>query len=181
MRKFAILACVLLAGPALAESAGEKSKSLGESTGVNSLLGVAPSTQDFVTQAAISDLFEIQSSKLAEERADDKTKAFAKKMIADHEKTSGELKAMVEGGKVKASLPTALDSSHQSKLDKLKGLNGKDFVDQYHSDQVTAHKNAVDLFKRYGDEGENADLKTWAAAKKPALDEHLKMAQDLNQ
>lgn len=173
MRKRTALAvCLALTGPAAAQSIGEK-------TGVNSLIGVAPSTQDFVTQAAISDLFEEQSSQLAAERADDKTKAFAKKMIDDHKKTSGDLKSMVEGGKLKAELPGALDSSHQSKLDKLKDLKGDDFTKQYHDDQVTAHKNAVDLFQRYAEGGENADLKAWAGKTKPHLDEHLTMAQDL--
>jgi hypothetical protein len=36
----------------------------------------------------------------------------------DHQKTTAELK--VETGKVKASLPTALDSEHQKMLDDLK-------------------------------------------------------------
>jgi putative membrane protein len=46
------LGCVLLAGPVLAQSMGEK-------TGVNSALGVAPTTDDFVKEVAISDMFEI--------------------------------------------------------------------------------------------------------------------------
>lgn len=168
---FAVL--LALTGSAAAESLTEK-------TGVNSMLGVAPSTQDFVTQAANGGLFEVESSKLAAERASDKVKAFATQMIADHEKVNGELKAMVQGGKAKAELPAALDSSHQGKLDKLKGLQGKDFTDQYLDDQIKAHKDAVDLFKRYGDEGENAELKAWAASTRPQLEAHLKMVQELD-
>ena len=184
MRTLAIAAaCLMLAGPALAESTTDtvtdKAKSVGESTGVNSLIGVAPTTEDFVTNVAISDLFEEESSKLAEERGGDKVKAFAKKMIEDHTKTSDEVKGLVKGGKVKAELPTALDSTHQSKLETLKGLKGDDFDKQYKSDQVTAHKNAVDLFKRYADGGENAELKAWAAQTRPHLEEHLKLAEEL--
>ena len=170
-------ACLLLLGaagmPAHAQSVGEK-------TGVNSLMGVAPTAQDFVTQAVISDMFEDQTSKLALEKADEKTKAFAKKMIEDHKKTSDELKSVVQTGDMKLTLPTALDSSHQSKLDKLKSLSGEDFTKQYHDDQVTAHKNATDLYKRYADGGDNAALKAFAIKTKPHLDEHLKMAQDLD-
>lgn len=174
MRTHAIIvACLLAASPVAAQSVSEK-------TGINSLVGASPSTADFVTQAAISDMFEIQSSKLAAERSDDATKTYAKQMITDHEKTSGEMKAMVQGGKVQAALPTALDSTHQSKLDTLKGLQGKDFTKQYHSDQVKAHKDAVDLFQRYGKGGDNPDLKAWAAKTQPALEHHLKMAQDLD-
>ncbi|BAU93758.1 hypothetical protein MPPM_5153 [Methylorubrum populi] len=170
-------ACLLLLGaagmPAHAQSVGEK-------TGVNSLIGVAPSSQDFVTQAVISDMFENQSSKLALEKSDEKTKAFAQKMIDDHKKTSDELKSVVQTGDMKLTLPTELDSSHQSKLDKLKSLSGEDFTKQYHDDQVTAHKNATDLYKRYAEGGDNAALKAFAIKTKPHLDEHLKMAQDLN-
>ena len=157
-----------------------QAQSVGEKTGVNSLIGVAPSSQDFVTQAAISDLFEIQSSQLAAERSDEATKAYAKKMIADHEKVSGELKDVIKSGQIKLDVPTALDSTHQGKLDKLKGLQGADFTKQYHDDQVTAHKTATDLYQRYGDGGDNAALKAFAVKTKPHLDEHLKMAQDLD-
>jgi putative membrane protein len=45
---------VLLAIPASAQSLGEK-------TGVNSTLGMSPSTADFVQEVAISDMFEIRS------------------------------------------------------------------------------------------------------------------------
>lgn len=170
-------ACLLLLGaagmPAQAQSVGEK-------TGVNSLIGVAPSSQDFVTQASISDLFETQTSQLALEKSDEKTKAYAQKMIADHKKTSDELKSVVQTGDMKLDIPTALDSTHQGKLDKLKGLSGADFTKQYHDDQVTAHKNATDLYKRYGESGDNAALKAFAIKTKPHLDEHLKMAQDLD-
>jgi hypothetical protein len=56
-----------------------------------------------------------------------------------------------------------MDSSHQKMLDKLNSLNGDDFRKQYFSDQVSAHKDAVSLFERYGKVGDNAKLKDWAA------------------
>jgi putative membrane protein len=164
---------LLLASSAMAQTAAEKS-------GVNSVLGVAPKTEDFVAEAATSDMFEIESSKLAIERADPATKTFAQQMVADHTKTSDELKALVSSGKVKAAVPAAMTSSQQSMLEKLKGLQGEDFTKQYHSDQEDVHEDAVDLFKRYGDEGENADLKAWAATTRPDLEHHLMMAKDLN-
>ncbi|MGF9567586.1 DUF4142 domain-containing protein [Neorhizobium sp. JUb45] len=164
---------LLLASSAMAQTAAEKS-------GVNSVLGVAPKTEDFVAEAATSDMFEIESSKLAIERADSATKTFAQQMVADHTKTSDELKALVSSGKVKAAVPAEMTSSQQSMLDKLKGLQGEDFTKQYHSDQEDVHEDAVDLFKRYGEEGENADLKAWAATTRPALEHHLMMAKDLN-
>src|SRR5438270_4615960 len=174
-----LAACVIAAGvlsaPAYAQSVGEK-------TGVNSALGVTPSTPDFVKEAAMSDMFEIQSSQLAEKKSDDApTKSFAQKMVTDHTKTTNDIKSMVSGGKLKGvELPTDMASSQKSMLDKLKGLNGKDFTKQYHSDQVSGHKDAVSLFDRYSKGGDNPDLKAWANKTLPDLQGHLKMAQDLD-
>ena len=168
-----ILGCVLLATPAFAESVAEK-------TGVNSALGVAPATTDFVQQVAISDMFEIQSSKLAEEKGNAAEKSFAKQMIADHTKTSTELKSMVSSGKLKAELPTKLDDAHQSKLDKLKAADGAKFSSAYNDDQVSAHQDAVSLFQRYAKGGDNAELKNWAGKTLPTLQHHLDMAQKLD-
>jgi putative membrane protein len=46
--------------------------------------------------------------------------------------------------------------------------------------QVSAHKDAVSLFERYSKDGDNADLKAFAGKYLPHLQEHLKMAQDLD-
>jgi putative membrane protein len=166
------LGCLLVATPVLAQSVGEK-------TGVNSTLGIAPTTADFVKEVAISDMFEIQSNTLAKDKGNAAEKSFATTMVSDHTKTSTELKGMVGSGKVKAELPVALDSSHQSKLDKLKGETGKDFSSDFDSMQVSAHKDAVSLFERYAKGGDNADLKGWAVKTLPALKHHLEMAQGL--
>jgi putative membrane protein len=172
-RSIIALGCVLLAGPALAQSVGEK-------TGVNSTLGIAPTTADFVKEAAISDMFEIDSSKLAQDKGNAPEKTFASQMITDHTKTTTELKGLVSSGKVKADVPSALDSSHQSKLDKLRGESGEDFSSGYDSDQVSGHKDAVSLFERYAKGGDNADLKDWAGKTLPTLRHHLEMAQNLS-
>ena len=163
--------CLLLALPAMAQSTGEK-------TGINSVAGVAPSTQDFVTEAAQSDIFEIQSSEAALNSTNSATKSFAQKMIADHNETTAELKAAINGG-VKANLPAAMSNSQQSMLTKLHGLHGTDFDSQYASDQVSAHKDAVSLYQRYSNGGDNAKLKAWAGTTLPALQQHLDMAQNL--
>jgi putative membrane protein len=86
----------------------------------------------------------------------------------------------VTSGKVKATLPTAMTDKQQSTLNDLKALQGNDFTKQYHSDQVDAHKDAVDLFKRYSEGGEQADLKAWAGTTLPHLQHHLDMANGLN-
>ena len=140
----------------------------------------APSFQEFVNKVAISDMFEIQASQLAlAKQADADTKPFAEKMVTDHHKTSSELKALVEGGKVKAKLPIALDSEHQKLLDDLKAKSGKDFDQSYDQAQVKGHKEAVALFEAYANNGDDPELKSWAAKTLPHLKEHLSMAEKL--
>ncbi|NOJ45803.1 DUF4142 domain-containing protein [Bradyrhizobium archetypum] len=165
-------ALVLLATPTMAQSVGEK-------TGINSTLGITPATEDFVKQAAISDMFEIQSSQLAQQRGDAADKSFAATMIKDHEKTASDLKAMVSSGDVKVTLPTELDSTHQSKIDKLKALKSGDFSARYQLDQVSGHKDAVSLFERYAKGGDHPKLKEWANKMLPTLRHHFQMAQEL--
>jgi len=123
-----------------------------------STVGAAPaaSTQDFVKTVAISDMFEIQASQLA--------------LNKDPE---------VDSSKVKATLPTALDDKHQKMLDDLRAKNGKDFDQAYDRAQQQTHQEAVDLFQKYADGGDNADLKEWAAKTLPHLKEHLAMAEKL--
>ena len=56
-------ASVLLSTAAYAQSVGEK-------TGVNSTLGIAPKTEDFIKEAALSDMLEIDAAKIAQQKGD---------------------------------------------------------------------------------------------------------------
>jgi putative membrane protein len=157
---------------AFAQSAGEK-------TGVNSVLGIAPKTEDFIKEAAMSDMLEIEAAKIAQQKGNADEKKFADMMIADHTKTSSELKQMV-GGDMKAALPAGLDDSSQKKLDKLRDAKPEDFAGEYDPMQVSAHKDATSLFERYAKGGDDSKLKNWAGKTLPALQHHLEMAQDMN-
>lgn len=173
-------AIAVVAAPAFAQSVGERAKTLGEQTGVNAAVGIAPTTMDFVNQAAISDMFQIQAGSLALQRGDPATKALAQQMITDHKKTSEELQGLISAGKVKETLPTALDSSHQTMLDDLAALQGMDFVKKYRGDMVDEHEAAVSLFQRYAAGGDNPALKEWAGKTLPTLQQHLDTARKLD-
>lgn len=173
MRKLTFLAVlVLTAGNVHAQTAAEQS-------GVNSVLGRAPTTEDFVVSVASSDMFEIASSKLALERGDDATKTFAQQMLNDHQRTTSELSQLITTGKVPGAPKAAMNDDHKETLDDLSGRQGADFLASYHAAQVEAHEDAVDLFGRYASDGDNPDLKAWAAATLPALKHHLDMAKTL--
>lgn len=101
-------------------------------------------------------------------------------MVTDHEKTTAELKALLTSGKVQGTPVTALTEDQKEEVDELAKLDGAGFNEEYIDDQVEAHQDAVDLFKRYAEEGENANLKACAGKTLPALEHHYKMAQDLD-
>src|SRR6201995_991234 len=113
-RSFALfaLSITFLSTAAFAQSVGEK-------TGVNSTLGIAPKTEDFVKEAAMSDMLEIAAAKIAEQKGDAQEKTFAAQMITDHTKTTTELKGLVSSEQ-KAAIPAALDDASEKKLGKLR-------------------------------------------------------------
>ena len=169
-----VLAVCLLPSAVFAQSVGEK-------TGVNSTLGISPTTADFVKEAATSDMAEIAAAKIALEKGNAAEKKFADQMVTDHTKTSAELKELVSSGEVKAQVPASLDSASQKKIDRLNGAKPEDFGSEYDPMQVSAHKDAVSLFERYAKGGDNAKLKDWAGKTLPHLQHHLEMAQSLDQ
>jgi putative membrane protein len=116
-------AAFLISTSALAQSVGEK-------TGVNSTLGISPTTADFVKEATTSDMTEIAASKLGQERGNAQEKTFAGQMIMDHTKTSEELKSMAPAD-AKAAIPTVIDSSSQSKIDKLEDAKPDNFSSDF--------------------------------------------------
>jgi putative membrane protein len=167
-----VVTATLISTSAFAQSVGEK-------TGVNSTLGISPTTADFVKEAATSDMTEIAAAKLGQERGNAQEKAFAAQMITDHTKTSEELKSIAPAD-AKAAIPKTLDSSSQSKLDKLKDAKPANFSSDFDSMQVSAHKDAVSLFERYSKSGDDPKLKDWAGKTLPVLQHHLEMAQNLS-
>ena len=99
-------------------------------------------------------------------------------MIGDHTKTTEQPTAEAKAQSL--SVPTAMSSTNQSKIDKLAKLSGGDFAKEYMDYQVSAHKDAVNLFQRYGKGADTAKLKSWAVTTLPALQHHLDMAQQLD-
>jgi putative membrane protein len=142
----------------------------------------APEAQDFVTTAGQANMFEIQSSQAAVEKAQSADiKKFAQRMIADHTKAGKAMEAVVakSGGKLQA--PTDVNADQKSTLDMLNSASGADFDKQYVSAQVKAHDDAVSLFSSYAKGGDDKALKVFARKTLPTLKEHQTMIHGINQ
>jgi putative membrane protein len=178
MKTTALLAgaCLLLAGQAFAQTSPQAPAS----PAPRAQAAAPPSTQDFVNKAAVAGMFEVQSSELALQKHPDRdTKPFANRMIKDHTALDRQLKSVVSRSKANVELPTALDPDHQKMLDDLRGLSGKEFDEAYDKDQLEGHEQAVQLFREYSQNGDNKEIKRWAAKTLPHLQQHLAMAEKL--
>ena len=139
------------------------------------------STQGFVEAAAISDMYEVEAAQIALQRSHrDDVKAFAQKMLDAHTETTHTLQALLAKDNLNLSVPTALDDRRKGMIDNLNGASDADFDGRYIDQQEMAHNEAATLFKTYIDHGDNADLKRFASNTVPAIDQHLKMAHDLD-
>lgn len=144
--------------------------------------GLAPAsglTEMFVQRVAISDMFEIESSRIAADKASEPVQAYANHMIDAHGKTSNELKSLLQSVKIQAQPPTQMDDLQKEKLDTLRGLAGAELDFAYKNMQLQAHRDAIVLFTSYAEAGDNPELKDWAAKTLPKLKEHFEMAQGL--
>ena len=134
--------------------------------------------RDFMMKAAQSDIAEIQAGQAAKEKAvSAAVKKFADQMVADHTKTSGQMKTMAASRNV--ALPTTPSANDTRDMKKMSTMSGNDFDRAYMASQVRAHRDAVALFQKESKSGKDAELKSFAATTLPALQDHLKMATEL--
>jgi putative membrane protein len=141
-------------------------------------MNVTDSAQ-FGSMASISNLFELQSSTLALEKASSEdVNAFAQQMIADHTKAAQDMTAAAAEEGVAPE--TDLDDPHQKILDGLNDLEGQDFDSAYIQAQVQAHDEAVALFESYATNGAEGPLKSFAAATLPTLKAHQEHVHGLS-
>jgi putative membrane protein len=138
--------------------------------------------QDFVTMAAMSDMFEIRSAAVAKDQATGQSaKELAQHLEADHSKSSRDLLALAQKEGIEVSPPAELDERHQAMLQSLSGADNKAFDVTFGQVQVQAHQEGIALFEAYSKNGDNAQLKAFAEQGLPKLKQHLEMAQKVAQ
>ncbi|MDG4910447.1 DUF4142 domain-containing protein [Mesorhizobium sp. WSM4898] len=137
----------------------------------------ADDAQGFVDKAASGGMFEVESSKIAQAKAQGQAvKDFAQKMIDDHGAANAKLETIA--GEQKLKVPAETDAKHKSDLDALQ--NGKDPVERtYVQMQRDAHADAVELFENYAKDGDNPQLKAFASETLPTLKMHKEMIEKI--
>ena len=137
------------------------------------------SDRKFVEEAAAGGMAEVELGKLAEQKAtSDQVKQFGARMVEDHGKANDELKELAQSKGL--SVPAAPDKSHQKDLDKLSKLSGAQFDREYMAHMLSDHRKDVSEFKKMSESAKDSDVKAFAGKTLPTLQEHLKMAQSVN-
>jgi putative membrane protein len=157
---------------------GNAANSVGNtiSNAVSSMTTDSP--DDFMKEAAQGGMAEVELGKLAAQKAaDPEVKKFGQMMVTDHGKANTELKTLA--GKKNITLPADL-GSHQSTLDRLKGLSGADFDKAYVSAMLDDHEADVKAFQSQADNSADADVKAFAAKTVPVLKKHLESIQKID-
>jgi putative membrane protein len=134
--------------------------------------------QQFVTEAGAGGLAEVELSKIAQKSDNPEVKNFADRMVQDHSKANQELVTIASSLGVDG--PTALDAEHQRLSQKLAGLHGKAFDEEYMRAMVEDHNKTVMLFQTEEGSGQNPALKQFAQKTLPIIQAHQKMAQELS-
>ena len=129
---------------------------------------------EFVVMAAGGGMFEMQAAQLAMEKGSTHVKDMAKMIMADHQKSSDELKAIASAKNL--TLPAALDEKHIKHLNDLKEKSGKDFDVAYSEMMMKDHKMEIEKFKEAAEELKDPELKAFAAKMLPTLEKHHSMA-----
>jgi putative membrane protein len=115
----------------------------GAAVGTSGADDVSRGDRDFVNDAALTNMAEIELGKLAAERGTNaEVKTFAEMMVADHTKGLENLKTVAS--RYNVPMPTALDDEHNELRDKLAKLQGAEFDREYASAMVDGHEAFVD-------------------------------------
>ena len=174
------LAAVLAATSAVSISTSAQTMSNSQPRAMHAAVQTRGMTQEFVQKAAMSDLFEIESSKLALQRSQNRdVKAFAQRMIDDHTKSTQKLKSVLQTASVGTGPGTALDRAHQRMLDRLQNASGAQFDRLYMQMQVKGHQDALKVQQSYGRRGDNDQLKSFASDAAPMVQDHLSQARQI--
>lgn len=141
---------------------------------------MASPAQAFANAAAASDNFEIETSKLAADKAASaKVKSFAQQMIKMHTESTAKLKTAAASAMPAITPDPQLDAMQQQTLADLQSKSGADFDTTYTKAQVDGHQMTLDKLKAYSTSGDAPSLKSFATEMVPVVTAHLNMAKGL--
>jgi putative membrane protein len=133
----------------------------------------------YVNKAAASDMYEIQSARLASTRAHrPAVRQFAMMLATDHSRTTQLLTEAARSDGL-APPPPMLEPAQRTMLRQLERARDRDFERLYLGQQVTAHQMALSLHRTYARSGDGRALRRVASSAVPIVQGHLTEARQL--
>ena len=132
-----------------------------------------------IMDMAMVNMAEVEMGKMAQSKSQNaEVKTFAQQMIDDHGKGLSEVQAVAQAKGI--TLPTELDAKHKAMAAKLAKLEGEKFDREYMKMGGTGgHKEALAMLNKTEKSAKDADVKGLATKMKPAVEQHLKAAQQM--
>jgi putative membrane protein len=137
--------------------------------------GFAQTAADYIAKAGAGDLYEIQSSKLVlASTKNANLKKFATQMVADHSKSTADVKTAAGKSGLKPK-PPMLDADQKAMIKELQSASGPARDTAYVGQQKTAHAQALALHQGYAATGDKPALKAAAGKIVPVVQHHIEM------
>jgi putative membrane protein len=139
---------------------------------------VTPGDREFAEKAARTGMAEVQLATNVTQRATSPdVKAFARKMIEDHNRSNQELTTLA--ARKGLDPPADLDPEKKALDAELAKLTGPALDKAYMEAMVKDHVNAATEFESASRQLADPDLKAWAAKTLPVLHEHHHLAEQI--
>lgn len=145
-------------------------------TAANGMPILAPG---YLQMSASSDMFEIESGRLAQQMSSNMTvRSFGQMLVTDHSRTMQELMSAAAAAGVPAPPPGMLPK-HADMLQRLQTTAPADFDVTFRDIQMMAHQEALMLHQTYAAEGDVLALREVAGRAVPIIQAHLNHVQTL--
>jgi len=132
---------------------------------------------EFMMTAAHSDQNEIQQSKMALAKGvTGMAKDMANKMIADHTKSTADLKQIA--AKKGVTLPTDMDADHKAMAPAMEKLSGQAFEQQYMKQMVADHQKTANTMASHQTMTKDPAIQGFITKTLPVVESHLQMASN---
>jgi len=141
---------------------------------------LSSSDYKFAVEATQGGQAEVTLGQLASQKATDPAvKKFASRTVEDHTKANQQLNQILS--QKGASVPDeTVTGPEQREISRLQKLSGAEFDKAYIHHMVHDDKKDVKDFQSKADDAKDPDIKTFATTTLPVLQDHLKMAEDLD-
>lgn len=140
--------------------------------------GLEEATFEFVNEAAISSMLEVELAEIAREKASEsRVKDYAGMIEKDHQQANQNLRNIAAQENI--NLPENLEEDQQEKMQQLQNLSGNEFDKEYIIMMVDLHQKDVERFENIQDQVEDPNLKSWVDNTLVVLREHLEQAQQI--